>query len=190
MTTSNTKQTIPTRTNGVDVDQVLNVIGKIEEDPDFAKFQFRAKNQWIDGGLNRSQIKDFFAGGEEDNTRTTTFTLDAGEPAILDGDDSAPNPVEFVLHALAGCLTTTLVYHAAVQGIEIEGVESALEGDIDVRGLFGMSDEVRKGYNRVRVNMRVKSAADKETLTALAMHSPVYDIVSQSLPVEFTLETY
>jgi hypothetical protein len=83
-----------------------------------------------------------------------------------------------------------MVYHAAVQGIEIEAVESTYEGDIDLRGIFGISDKVRKGYNAVRVNMKVKSQASVEQLTALAMFSPVYDIISKSLPVEFVLETH
>ena len=102
--------------------------------------------------------------------------------------DSAPNPMEFVLHSLAGCLTSTMVYHASVQGIEIESVESSLEGDMDVRGMLGLSDDARKAYNKVRVLMRVKSAASAETLKELALYSPVFDLVSNSLPVEFVLE--
>jgi uncharacterized OsmC-like protein len=98
--------------------------------------------------------------------------------------------MEYLLHALATCLTGTLVYHAAVRGIEIEAVESSYTGDMDVRGLFGLSDDVRKGFNKVTVNMRVKSEASAEELTELALHSPVYDVVSRSLPVEFTLTTY
>ena len=95
--------------------------------------------------------------------------------------------MEYVLHALTTCLTGTPVYHAAVRGIEIEAVESSYTGDMDVRGLFGLSDDVRKGFNKVTVNMRVKSKASAEDLTELAMYSPVYDMVSRSLPVEFKL---
>ena len=95
--------------------------------------------------------------------------------------------MEYVLHSLASCLTSTLVYHAAVQGIEVESVESALEGDLDVRGMLGLSEQSRKAYNAVRVRMRVKAAADADTLRELALFSPVYDIISNSLPVEFEL---
>ena len=104
-------------TNGVDVGQVMNVIGAIEADPGYAKFQWRATNQWINGGLSRSRIKGFFAGNAEDTTREEAFTLDADEPAIAAGQNSAPNSMEYVLHALATCLTGTLIYHAAVRGI-------------------------------------------------------------------------
>ncbi len=190
MTTSNATKSKKNMMNGVDVGQVMNVIGSIEADTGYAKFQWRATNQWINGGLSRSRIKDFFAGNAEDTTREEAFTLDADEPAIAAGQNSAPNSMEYVLHALATCLTGTLVYHAAAQGIRIEAVESSYTGDMDVRGLFGLADDVRKGFNRVTVNMRVKSEASVEELTELALYSPVYDIVSQSCPVEFTLTTY
>ena len=187
MTTSNAIEQTQERTNGVDVGQLMDVIGAIESDPDYAKFQFRATNQWIDGGQSRSRIKEFFAGNAEDTTRKDAFTLNADEPTIAAGQDSAPNSMEYVLHALATCLTGTLVYHAAVRGIEIQAVESSYTGDMDVRGLFGLADNVRKGFNKVTVNMRVKSEASVEELTEMAMFSPVFDIVSKSLPVEFTL---
>ena len=187
MTAQNAIQ-INDRFNGVDVNHVLGLIGGIEQDTDRSKFQFRLNNRWIDGGHNRSNIKEYFANGQEDVTRNTPFIVDADEPAVSAGSDSAPNPMEFVLHALASCLTSTMVYHAAVQGIEIDSVESWLEGDLDVRGMLGMSEESRKAFNAVRVCMRVKSPADADTLTTLAMFSPVYDMVSNSLPVEFELE--
>jgi len=176
--------------NGVNVDTVINVIETIQAEPAAAQMQFRVQNNWINGGLNRSRIQGFYAACAEDETRSEPFTVDSDEPAIMAGEDSAPNAMEFVLHGLAGCLTSTLIYHAAVQGIEIEVVESHLEGDMDARGLLGLDDNVRKGYSQVRVGMRVKSQADEKELTALALHSPVYDIVSNSLPVEFKLETY
>ena len=190
MTTTNATQQTKDMTNGVNVDQVMNVIGEIEKDPGYAKFQWRATNQWISGALCRSQIKDFFAGNEENATRDSAFTLDADEPAIAGGQDSAPNAMEYVLHALATCLTGTLVYHAAVRGIAIDAIDSSYTGDMDVRGLFGLTDDVRKGFNKVKVKMLVKSGATAEELTELALYSPVYDIISKSLPVEFSLTTY
>jgi uncharacterized OsmC-like protein len=174
--------------NGVTVGRVMDVIGAIEENPDNARFRFRLNNRWEDAGLNRSRIQGYYAVGREDDTRGEGFVVDADEPKITSGGDSAPNPMEYVLHALAGCLTSTMVYHAAVQGIEIESVESSLEGDMDVRGMLGLSEDVRKGYQAVRVRMRVKSEAGAETLRELALFSPVYDIVSRSLPVELVLE--
>jgi uncharacterized OsmC-like protein len=173
--------------NGVNVIQIHAVIGAIDDDVGFGQFQFRAQNRWINGGLNRSEIRDFYAGGREDDTRTQPFTLDADEPLLVAGEDSAPNSMEYVLHALVSCMTGTMVYHAAVRGITIAGVRSHIEGDMDVRGLLGMDNDVRKGFNHVRVTLTVDSEADVDTLTECALFSPVYDIVSNSLPVDFQL---
>jgi len=109
MTTSNAIEQTQETTNGVDVGKVMNVIGAIEADPSNANFQWRATNQWIDGSISRSRIKEFFAGNAEDSTRKEAFTIDADAPTIAAGQNSAPNPMEYVLHALAGCLTMTLV---------------------------------------------------------------------------------
>ena len=175
--------------NGVPTGQLMEVIGNIQQEPKMAQFQFRLQNRWQGGSINRSDMDGWFAEGQEQRHQRL-FTLDADEPALIAGQDTAPTPVEYVLHALVSCLTTTMVYHASVQGIEIESVESRVEGDIDVRGFFGLSDEVRKGFNAVRVVMRVKSEADAETLRELAMYSAVYDIVANSLPVEVVMEKW
>jgi uncharacterized OsmC-like protein len=186
---TNTASKIQTNVvNGVNVDQIHSVIDAIDADAGFGQFQFRARNHWINGGLSRSEIKEFYAGGREDDTRTEPFSLDADEPQLVAGDDSAPNSMEYVLHALASCMTGTLVYHAAVRGLTIAGVRSSIEGDMDVRGLLGMADDVRKGFQHVRITLTVDSDADVESLTECALFSPVYDIVSKSLPVEFRLE--
>lgn len=178
----------PVPFNGVIVDDVLKVVGKLEADAQNAQFQFRADNKWIGGAVNRSSIKGFFACKQEDTTRDKPFYLGADEPLMLAGNDSAPNPVEFLLHALVSCLTTTMVVHGAVQGIEIGSVESQIEGDVDVRGFFGLSDEVRKGFHHIRVRMTVQSEASAEKLRELAMFSPVFDIVSNSLPTELVID--
>ena len=176
-----------TMTNGVDVTALSETLSLLNEKPTLGAFQFRASNRWVGGGLNRSTIQGFYGAGEE-HRRPKAFTMTADEPPVLIGGDQGANPVEFVLHALAACLTTTMVYHAAARGIEIGAVSSELEGDIDVRGFMGLAPDVRKGYSAVRVKMSVESAAPAATLEALAKFSPVYDIVSNSLPVELSIE--
>lgn len=184
------KQPQPIVRNGVNVTGIFEVIDAVKSDPELAQFKFRASNTWIDGGHNQSTIKSFYGCRAEDSSRNAPFVLDADEPPVLLGRDAGANPVEYVLHALAACLTTTMVYHAAARGIEIEAVDSTLEGDLDLRGFLGVSNKVRKGYHHVGVRMRVKSAANPETLRELAKYSPVYDLVSNSLPVDVTVETY
>ena len=175
--------TTPTTINGVNIEQLGANINAIQGEPGLAKFQFRATNTWINGDHNRTTIKEFYGVGKEDTTRTEPFVLDADEPPVLLGEDQGANPVEFVLHALASCLTTSMVYHAAARGIKIDSVESRLEGDLDLRGFLGLSKDVRPGYQNLRVHFSVKSDAPAETLRELTKHSPVFDIVSNPVPV-------
>lgn len=182
-----TAASLPQPLNGVDVAALSATIDAVRADARLADFQFRAHNRWLDGGHNRSEIRAFRSCGEEDRTRTEAFVLDADEPPVLLGRDAGANPVEYVLHALAACLTTTLAYHAAARGIAIRSVESRLEGDLDLRGFLGLSDDVRRGYRSVRVSMQVGCDVPAATLQELVRYSPVYDIVSGSLPVEVSI---
>jgi uncharacterized OsmC-like protein len=174
--------------NGVDTEKLFATLDAIKAQPDLAKFQFRATNKWIHGAHNRSVIKDFYGAGQEDTSRSEPFVLDAGEPAVLIGDDTGPNPAEFVLHALAACLTTSLVYVAAARGVRLTEVESTLEGDINVQGALGLSDEFRNGYEQVRVTFKVKGDAPPEKLREVVERaqerSAVFDIVSHGVPVK------
>lgn len=174
--------------NGVNVERLGETVKAIQQNPKLASSQFRATNRWINGGHNRSSIQGFYAAGQEDTSRSKPFVLDADEPPVLLGQDHGANPAEFVLHALAACLTTSLVYHAAARGITVESVESKLEGDLDIQGFLGLSDKVRRGYKEIRAQFTVKSDASAEQLKELTTFSPVYDIVSNPVPVSITIE--
>lgn len=173
--------------NGVDTDKVTGLASRIAEDEDYGKFKFRANNEWTGGNQSRSTIQGFYAGKKEITERKEPLYVDADQPMFLNGQNTAPNSVEYLLHALTSCLTFTLVAHASVQGIVLDDVKTFSEGDMDARGLFGISEDVNKGYNHIRVNMQVRSDADVDTLTEMAMFSPVYEVVSRSVPVEFTM---
>ena len=190
MTKQTDSQTAATITNGVNVSALFDTVDAVNQTPEIAKFQFRASNRWMGGDHNRSTVSGFHGACDDHRHAKGPFVMDNAEPPVLLGEGEAANPVEYVLHALAGCLTTTMVYHAAAKGIAIEEVSSELEGDLDLHGFLGLDDKVRKGFSAVRVAMRVKSDADVATLKSLTQFSPVYDIVSQSLPVEVTVEKH
>lgn len=180
----------PVMLNGVNVTALMETIQAVQGDPRIAKFNFRAKNLWRGGDRNRTTIADFTGACAEHRTGVEPFAVDSAEPDVLLGDDAAPNPVEWLLHALIGCMTTTTAYHAAARGIEIDAMESALDGDIDLRGFLGLSEDIRTGYSAIRVRMRVKTKAPAETIKALTAMSPVFDVVSKSVPVSVSIETY
>ena len=179
--------TTDTMRNGVDTEKLYATLDLLKEQPELGRFQFRATNRWIDGPHNRSTIKGFFGAGGEDTTRTEAFLLDAGEPAVLLGTDTGPNPAEYLLHALAACLTTSLVYVAAARRVRLTRVESRLEGDMDVRGALGLSDEVRNGFEQIRVSFVVEGDAPPEKLRELVerakARSAVYDMVTNGVAV-------
>jgi uncharacterized OsmC-like protein len=173
--------------NGVDTGTMFATLDLIKEQPALATFQFRVANKWIAGAHNRSTIKGFYAAGGEDTTRAGEWNLDAGEPAILLGADEGPNPAEYLLHALAACLTTSIVYVAAARKVELTSVESRLTGDMDVRGALGVDDEPRNGFERIAIEFRVSGDAPEEKLREVVdrarQRSAVYDMVTNGVPV-------
>jgi len=179
--------------NGVNTDTMFATLDLIKTQPELAKFQFRATNRWIDGAHNRSTIKGFYAAGGEDTTRTEAFELDAGEPAILLGTDTGPNPAEYLLHALAACLTTSIVYVAAARKVPLTSVESTLTGDMDVRGALGVDPEPRNGFESITVSFRVTGDAPEEKLREVVeratRRSAVYDMVTNGVPVAMEVTT-
>ncbi len=179
--------------NGVNTETMFATLDLIRAQPELAQFQFRASNRWIDGAHNRSTIKGFYAAGGEDASRSEAFELDAGEPAILLGTDTGPNPAEYLLHALAACLTTSIVYVAAARKVELTSVESTLTGDMDVRGALGVDGEPRNGFERIGVSFRVTGNASAEKLREVVerakQRSAVYDMVTNGVPVAVEIAT-
>ena len=186
------QQPVKTAINGVDVEKLFGTIDAIRQTPNLAVFKFRLNNEWVEGGRNRSTIKNFYGAGQEDTTRKEPFILEADEPPVLLGNDMAPNPVEYLLHALAACVTTSLVYHAAAKGIRIEEVESRLEGNIDLHGFLGMEDSVPRGYKNIRIKFRIKADVPDEQLEELVRlgptYSPVFDTITRAVNVEVGLD--
>jgi uncharacterized OsmC-like protein len=177
--------------NGVDLNQLVGTINAVSTNPELAHFQFRAANEWIDGGFNRSTIKSFYGAGQEDSSRTEPFILENDEPNVLLGGNHAANPVEQVLHGLAGCLTTSMVYHSAARGYRIDKVESRLEGDLNLKGFLGLDGNVRNGFENIKVSFSIEgdlTREQKEEILKLGMKfSPVFDIVTNTVPVKVTL---
>ena len=177
--------------NGVNVEELFNTIDAVKNSPVIAKFKFRADNQWYDGGHNRTTIKDFY-GIQKEHRHEATFTLGADEPPLLLGTGKGPNPVEYLLTALAACVTTSLVYHAAAKGIKLNSVESRLEGDIDLQGFLGLSEEIRNGFQGIRMKFKIDADVPAEQLEELIQlgptYSPVFDSLTKGVPVSVQLE--
>lgn len=177
--------------NGVNVDELFGTIDAVKKTPVIAKFRFRAANRWIDGGHNRTTIKNFY-GTQQDHERQEPFVLDADEPPLLLGMDLGPNPVEYLLTALAACVTTSIVYHAAARGVTIRSMESRLEGDIDLQGFLGLREDVPRGYQNIRMYVKIDADAPPEKLEEIVRlgptYSPVFDTITRPVPVSVQID--
>ncbi|MFI7065331.1 OsmC family protein [Kribbella sp. NPDC050124] len=178
--------------NGVDTATLFATLDAVKAAPEAAKFQFRARNQWLSGTHNRSTIHGYFGVGEE-RAHERTFHFDADHPAVLVGRDNGPTPVEYMLHALAACLTAGLANIAAARGIRLTEVHSTVVGDIDLNGILGLDPAVRNGYEQLTVRFTVKGDAPAEKLRELVAQSQarsaVYDVITNQVPVKIEVET-
>ena len=174
--------------NGVNLETLMATVNAIKGDPELGACHFRASNKWLGGNHNRTTVTGFY-GAKQEIAHKQKFEMDADEPPILAGEDEGANPVEHLLHALASCVTTSMVAHAAVRGIHVEEVESELEGDIDLRGFLGLSDDVPKGYTDIRVKFKVKAdPKDLARLEELIEYSPVFNTLTHGVPVSIQIE--
>jgi uncharacterized OsmC-like protein len=173
--------------NGVNTPNLFATIDVVKQNPPLAKFQFRAKNRWVNGTHSRGTIETFYGAGSE-HSHKRTFTMEADHPAVLVGDDNAPLPVEIVLYSLAACIIGGIANVAAARGVKLTEVEASIEGDMDARGILGLSKDVRNGYEKIRANFTIKGDAPEEKLRQIVeqskARSAVFDVITNPVPVE------
>lgn len=177
--------------NGVDTPTLFATINAVRDQPALARFQFRANNRWVGGTHSETTIEKFSgAGGEQSHDRP--FRYDADHPKVLVGQDHGPTPVEFLLHALASCLTAGIANVAAARGVRLSEVQSTVQGEMDLRGILGLADDVRNGYQKINVSFRIKGDAPPEKLKEIVeqsrSRSAVFDVITSKVPVEVTVE--
>lgn len=181
----------PAPRNGVDTPKLFATIGVVADQPSLAKFQFRSQGRWISGTHSRSTISGFYGVGGEMH-RDRSFEADGDHPGVLCGGDNGPTPVEWVLHALASCLTAGVANIAAARGVTLRSVTCDVEGDIDLRGILGLSDEVRNGFTAIRVTFKVEGDAPAEKLRQIVeqscARSAVFDMLTNGVPVAVTTD--
>src|SRR3954452_20690102 len=166
--------------NGIDTGQAYGTLDALKAQPELARFEFRVTNRWIDGPHSRSMIQDFWGAGAEDTTRSEPFIVDASEPPVLFGANEAPNPAEYLLHALAGCMTLTIVNIAAARKVDLTEVSATVKGVLDARGATGIDDSYRNGFEWIDISYTIKGDAPPEKLREIVerakARSVVYDM--------------
>jgi uncharacterized OsmC-like protein len=178
--------------NGVDTPTLFATIDAVRNQPELARFTWRASNRWIEGTHSRSQ-SETFSGAGGDHAHAASFRFDGDHPAVLVGKDNGPTPVEFLLYGLAACLTAGIANIASARGVKLSAVESRIEGSMDLRGILGLSDEVRNGYEKIRVTFKLSGDAPPEKLRAIVeqsrSRSAVFDVLTQGTPIDIEVET-
>jgi uncharacterized OsmC-like protein len=181
----------PAPRNGVDTPKLFATIGAVASQPTLAQFRFRAQNHWVGGTQSRTTIAGFYGVGAE-MQHDAPFQASADHPTVLCGEDNAPAPVEWVLHALAACLSAGIANISAARGVTLHSVECSVEGDIDLQGILGLSDKVRNGFQAIRVNYTVKGDAPEEKLRQIVdqarARSAVFDILTGHVPVTIEVD--
>jgi uncharacterized OsmC-like protein len=178
--------------NGVDTETLFATIKAVAGQPELAQFRFRATNRWVSGTHSTTTVGTFTgAGGDHEHVRTYAYDID--HPTVLVGRDEGPTPVEYVLVGLTGCLTAGIGNIAAARGVTLRSVEATIEGDIDLRGILGLSDEVRNGYEQIRVHYRIDADAPAEKVREIVeqsrARSAVFDILTNPTPVTIDVTT-
>jgi len=178
--------------NGVDTPTLLATINVVGGQPDLAKFQFRATSRWVSGTHSQSTMHGFFGAGGE-HQHVAAYKASGDHPTVLCGADAGPTPVEWLLHALASCITAGIANIAAARGIKLKKVESTIEGDIDLRGILGLSKDVRNGYQGIKVTFEIDGDASPEQLEQIVMQSKarsaVFDCLTNGVPVSIGVKT-
>ena len=183
-------ETITKKINGFDAKAISATVADIQDNPEIAEFELRARNTWISAGHNRSTIQGFYGACQEDTSREAPFVFDCDEPPVLLGENKGANPAEFVLHGLLGCMTTAMVLLASARGIEVTGISSSIEGDVDHKGFLGRDANTAKGFQQLRITFAIEGVteAQKLELITLAKQSPIFNSLINPVDVQVAVQ--
>ena len=188
---SSIPKTTSSELNGINLPRLQETVSLIQSQPELAKFQFQFTNRWLDGPRTRSTVRSFFGAGQT-HQHTTPIDLSTDEPEVLLGSDRNANPGEYLMHALAACVTSAIVFHAAARGVSIEKIESTIDGDVDLRGFLGLDASVRNGFEQIRMKLKIKADVPEARLKELCdlgpKFSPVFDSLTRGVPVQVSAE--
>lgn len=177
--------------NGVDVSALEGAVEQISSEPSAGAFTFRAETEWQDALKAVTTIDEFDQAGE--TIHTQEFTLQGDEPEQILGERTGPNAVELLLGALGSCLSVGYAANAAAMGIELDSLRFEMEGDVDLRGFLGISEDVRPGYESISCTGYVSGDVSDEELDELRERvestSPLMDVIANEVPIETTLLT-
>ena len=178
-----------TAQNGVNVEALLGARAALTEAPEAARFKWRATSEWVNGTHSRATVDGFYGLGGEQRHRAA-FRYDADHPEIFAAEDKGATPVEFVLVGLAGCLSAGIAAVAQNRNIQLRSVRATLEAGMDLQGILGIDENVRNGFDGIKVHYEIDADATQDEIAALVAQSQkrsaVFDIVTNPTDVTVT----
>jgi len=145
--------------NGIDTDAVHTLIDEVDSDPAKGMTHWRVASAWQGGTHSCAQVDGFVMGGANVQRR---FSIDMDEPFEIGGANAYANPQEYLLAAMNACMIVGYTALCALQGIALEKLEITTEGDIDLRGFFGLDPAVPAGYRELKSQVVIKGDGSEE----------------------------
>jgi uncharacterized OsmC-like protein len=182
------KEVVANIVNGIDVDALQAVAEEIKANPAKGMVEFRVKSNWKGQTRSEATVESYTLGGEKIDR---TFKMMVDEPFELLGENTAPNPQEYLMTALNACVMVGYVAGAAIRGIRLESLELVTEGALDLRGFLGIDPTVKPGYDRIRYTVRIKGNGTAEQFREIhetvLKTSPNYFNVTQPVAIDADL---
>ena len=145
--------------NGIDTDAVHTLIDDVDGDPAKGMTHWRVASAWQGGTHSRAQVDGFAIGGANVSRR---FAIDMDEPFEIGGGNAYANPQEYLIAALNACMIVGYTALCALQGIALQKLEITTEGDIDLRGFFGLDPAVPAGYRELSSRVVIRGDGTEE----------------------------
>ena len=178
-----------TAENGVNVAALLGAREALGKAPEAAKFKWRATSEWLKGTHSRSSVEGFYGLGSEQKHRQP-YQFDSDHPEVFASEDKGATPVEMVLVGLAGCLTAGIAAVAQHRNIQLKSVKATLEAGMDIQGILGVDENVRNGFDGIKVHYEIDADATEAQIAALVAQSQkrsaVFDIMTNPTDVTVT----
>lgn len=181
---------VTTARNGVNVEALLAAREALTDAPEGARFKWRATSEWVNGTHSRSTVEGFYGLGGEQKHRQK-FQFDSDHPEVFASEDKGATPVEIVLVGLAGCLGAGIASVAQNRNIQLRSVKATLEAGMDLQGILGIDENVRNGFDGIKVHYEIDADATQDEIAALVAQSQkrsaVFDIITNPTDVTVTV---
>jgi uncharacterized OsmC-like protein len=150
--------------NGLACGALRQLIRDVAEKPSKGKVRLAVATTWAGGLRSDSRVKALELAGVR---LPRPFTVRMDEPANFLGDNTGPNPQEMLLAAFNACLLAGYVAGCSLAGIALESLIIETEGELDLRGWFGLDASIRPGYDQLHYRVHIRGDGTPEQFQSI-----------------------